>query len=130
MNKIFRILPFFAVLLFASCTKEEITPTAPVAPTNVHVEYRVYAASALADVYAMLPVAGSSTLVEEHTSINRMNYSLKFDVAVNTEVSVSAKNTNPGPEEVIVEIYVNDQLVKSGSANGPGQIATATVIAK
>lgn len=130
MNTIFRILPLFAAIIFFSCTKEEVTPYTPGVTPSVQVEYRVYAASASADVYAMLPVAGQSALAEESIVMDRMNYSVTFEVKSGTEVKVSAKNSTPGSEEVTAEIYVNGQLVKSASANAPGQIASAIVIAK
>jgi hypothetical protein len=130
MNSVLRILPLFAAIIFFSCTKEEVPPSTPGVTPSVQVEYRVYAASSSATVYAMLPVVGHSALSEEVIAMDRMTYSVTFEVKSGTEVSVSAKNSTPGPEEVTSEIYVNGQLVKSASANAPGQSASVTVIAQ
>jgi hypothetical protein len=130
MNSLFRILPLLSVLFLFSCTKEEVTPLTPGVAPSVQVEYRIYAASSSATVYAMLPVSGQSALSEEVVAMDRMTYSVTFEVKSGTEVSVSAKNSTPGPEEVTSEIYVNGQLVKSASANAPGQTASVTVIAQ
>lgn len=130
MKTLFRILPLFTALFLFSCAKEEVTPNTPGVTPSVQVEYRVYAASSSATVYAMLPATGQSALAEEVIVMDRMNYSVTFEVTSGTEVSVSAKNSTPGPEEVTSEIYVNGQLVKSASANAPGQSATVTVIAR
>ncbi len=130
MKTLFRILPLFAAIIFFSCTKEEVAPITPGVAPSVQVEYRVYAASSSANVFAMMPVAGQTALAEELVQMDRMTYSVTFEVMSGTEVSVTAKNSTPGPEEVTSEIYVNGQLVKSASANAPGQSASVTVIAR
>lgn len=125
-----RILPLFTALFLFSCTKEEVTPTTPGVPSMVQVEYRVYAASSNAVIYAMLPVAGQANLTEQVIDLTRMTYTQTFEVKTGTEVSITAKNANPGSEEVTAEIYVNGNLLATASANAPGQSAVATGTAK
>lgn len=130
MKSIFRILPLvFAIVLF-SCKKEELTPTTPGVSSMVHVEYRVYAASANATAYLDVPVAGQSTLTEEKVTIDRTTYTYSFDVLSGTTVGIDVTNSNPGSEEVIAEIYVNNQLLASASASAPGAYASASGIAR
>src|ERR1044072_249384 len=108
MKNIFRILPLFIAIVLFSCKKEELPSTTPGGSSTVHVEYRVSAISGNATAYQLTPVAGTNTLTEEKVTINRSTYSYSFDVLSGTNVSVRATNTTPGPDEVIVEIYVND----------------------
>lgn len=127
MKSIFRILPLAITVAFLSCKKEEVTPTTPGGSSTVHVEYRVSDVSGNVTIYQDVPVSGQNTLSEEKVTCNRMTYSYTFDVVKGNVLKLSATNTNPGPEEVIAEIYVNDQLVGSASANAPGADATISV---
>jgi len=129
MNSIFRILPFFAAILLFSCSKEEITPTAPIT-TNVQVEYRVSASSGDVTIYQDVPVAGHSNLAEEKITVNRMTYTYSFTTVSGTELKLRATNTNPSADEVISEIYVDGILLVSASANAPGAYANASGIAR
>lgn len=130
MKSVFRILPLAITLVLFSCEKEEVTPITPGGNTStVHVEYRVLAVSGNVTVYQDVPVTGQNTLGEEKVDVHRAEYSFAFDVTSGTTVNIKAANANPGPEEVIAEIYVNGQLVASGSANSPGAYATASHIA-
>ena len=122
---------FFAlslsVLLF-SCSKEEVTPTAPGVTTTVHVEYRVTAVSGHVIVNQLVPFQGAT--VDQQVEVNRSTYAYKFDATSGTALRISAKNTDFGPEEVIAEIYVNDVLFTSGSANAHGATALAEGVAQ
>ncbi len=129
MKSIFRILPFFAAILLFSCSKETITPTGPITST-VQVEYRVSAVSGDITIYQDVLVSGQSTLTEEKVVVNRMTYTYTFTVVSGTEVKLRATNTNPGPDEVISEIYVNGTLLVSASASAPGAYATVSGIAR
>jgi len=128
-KSILRILSVCATIVLFSCSKEEVTPTAPIT-TSVQVEYRVSASSGNVTVYQDVPVAGQSALSEEKITVNRMTYSYTMNVVSGTIVNLRATNTNPGPEEVISEIYVNGNLLASGSANAPGAYATASGTAR
>jgi hypothetical protein len=128
MKTIFRILPLVFAAVFSSCTKEEVTPTTPGNASMVHVEYRVHAVSGHMTVNQLIPSQG--VLAEEKIEINRSEYTYEFDVLQGTLVRVTGTNSNPGPDEVIAEIYVNDVLLTSGSANAPGAIAKAEGIAR
>ncbi|MCK6641076.1 MAG: hypothetical protein L6Q81_13415 [Bacteroidia bacterium] len=128
MKNIFRILPLVFAVVFASCTKEEIAPLTPGVPSMVHVEYRVHANSGRMTVHQLVPSQG--VLAEEKVEINRSEYSYEFDVLQGTFVSVTGTNSMPGPDEVITEIYVNDVLLATGSANAPGAVAKAEGIAR
>ena len=94
----------------------------------VHVEYRVHANSGRMTIYQFIPSQG--VLAEEKIEINRTDYSVEFDVLQGSLVRVSATNSMPGPDEVITEIYVNDVLLASGTANAPGAMAKAEGIAR
>lgn len=128
-KSVFRILPLFAAILLFSCSKETVTPTAPINST-VQVEYRVSAVSGDMTIYQDVPVGGQSTLSEEKVVANRMAYTYTFTVVSGTEVKLRATNTNPGPDEVISEIYVNGNLLVSASANAPGAYAAVSGIAR
>lgn len=128
MKNIFRILPLVFAVVFVSCTKEEIAPSTPGTSSMVHVEYRVHANSGRMTVYQLIPSQG--VLAEEKIEINRTDYSVEFDVLQGSLVRVSATNSMPGPDEVITEIYVNDVLLASGTANAPGAMAKAEGIAR
>lgn len=130
MKSFFRILPLVSAIVLFSCSKETVTPNTPGGTTSVQVEYRVTATSGHATAYQFVPVAGQSDLAEEKVTINRMTYSYTFEVVSGTEVQIRATNTNPGPDEVISEIYVNGNLLTSASATAPGASATATGIAR
>lgn len=130
MKSIFRILPLVFAIVLISCQKEELTPATPGGNSMVHVEYRVYAVSANATVYQDVPVAGQTTLSEEKVTIDRTTYTYSFDVLSGTTVGIDATNSNPGSEEVIAEIYVNNQLLASASASAPGAYASASGIAR
>ncbi|HTF03738.1 MAG TPA: hypothetical protein VK826_06915 [Bacteroidia bacterium] len=128
MKTIFRILPLVSAILLFSCSKEELPATTPVGNSTVHVEYRVSAISGDMTVYQLVPALGTS--VEEKHEINRSTYTYSFDVTSGTLVRLNASNTNLGPEEVIAEIYVNDVLLTSASANAPGAQAIAEGVAR
>jgi hypothetical protein len=130
MKNVFRILPLAIALLLFSCKKEEVTPVTPGITSTVHVEYRVYAASSNVTVYQDVSVSGQNTLVQEKVTVNRSTYSYSFDVMSGTMLRLKATNTNPGPEEVIAEIFVNDQLLYTGSATTPGAYAVTAGIAR
>jgi hypothetical protein len=128
MKNTFRILPLVIAVVFASCTKEEVTPSTPGTPSMVHVEYRVHAVSGHMTVNQLIPSQG--VLAEEKIEVNRQDYSYEFDVLQGTLVRVTGTNSTPGSDEVIAEIYVNDVLLTSGTANAPTAIAKAEGIAR
>lgn len=130
MKAIFRILPLAIAVVLFSCKKEELPTTTPVGSSTVHVEYRVYAVSANATIYQDVPAIGQNTLTEEKVTTDRTTYTYAFDVVGGTALRLSATNTNPGPEEVIAEIYVNNQLIAAATATAPGAYATATGTAR
>lgn len=129
MKTIFRILPVLTLLVLSSCSKEVVNPATPGATTSmVHVEYRVSAQSGHMTVYQLVPTQGAA--LEEKVEVNRTTYTYSFDVISGTPVRVTATNTTPSPDEVIAEIYVNDVLLTSASANAPGADALAEGIAQ
>lgn len=127
MKFIFRILPLVITVALFSCKKEEVSPSTPGSSSPVHVEYRVSAVSGNVTIYQDVPMSGQNTLHQEKVTCNRPTYSYTFDVSTGKVLKLSASNTNPGPEEVIAEIYVNNRLVGSASANAPGADAVVTV---
>lgn len=130
MKPLFSTLALFTAILLFSCSKDDVTPATTGVTPPVQVEYRVYAASGNVTVYQDVPVAGQSTLTEEKIEIDRMTYTYSFTVVSGTQVSLRATNTSPGPDEVISEIYVNGNLLTSGSASAPGAYATASGMAR
>ncbi len=123
----------FALLLtitsFGSCKKKttapESTPTTTTAPEDkvIKVQYRVSAPSGQMNVQYTFNEGG--VVKTETQTFNRLTFSYSFEWITGQNLSISASNATPSGKEVIVEIYVDGVLFKSGEANSPGAVASA-----
>jgi hypothetical protein len=114
------------VLGFTSCRKEPTTQ--PQSSSNyqvrdINVEYRIYCESAAIDVKYFAPVNGIMQEVTE--SVNRNEHSIIFSGKSATYYSVEAWNQNPDGRSIVLDIYVDGQLFKTGSADHHPQVAKA-----
>lgn len=128
MKKIFNLALVLVTIVFVSCEKRTASPTSSpssttTTPAAIQIEYRVSSESGQINVeYTALEDGVVSTFSKE---INRINFSFSFDWVAGKNLSIKASNSTPSGKEVLVEIYVNNVLFKSGLANAPGTIAIA-----
>ena len=129
MKKITSLALILTVLSFASCKKKTPEPIAPVTTTtpiteeSINVQYRVSGASGNFKVeYRSLE---DNKVVTTTVEVKKIAFAYSFYWTKKQNLSVKAYNVSPSGKEVLVEIYVNGVLFKSGAANAPGGIATA-----
>ena len=127
MKKIITLALIMGSIIFVSCEKKTASPasssSATATPAAIKVEYRVSAESGQVNVeYTAFEGGVVSTFSKE---INRINFNYSFDWIAGKNLSIKASNATPSGKEVLVEIYVNDVLFKTGLANAPGTIASA-----
>lgn len=126
-------LLFLAYL--SSCKKEEVKPiveetvvTAPNAPKEIEVSYRIFATSGYFTLTYIAPDTTGEKLVRHNLTINRMVHSLAFDWKSGNKFKVEATNVSPSTKEVTVEIYINGILYSSGLTNSPNGVASAEAV--
>jgi len=125
MKKLLAYLLLITAATFTSCRKEELPAPAPAGNTQaevMHVEYKVRAVSGKFSVEYLAPgIDNKLELKKENYDRNEISFA--FDCARGQQLSVKAFNAAPSSEEVVVELYINNVLVKFASANAPGASA-------
>ena len=130
MKKITTLALILTVLSFVSCKKETTQPTVVststatvIAPESINVQYRVTSASGNFNVeYVSLE---DDKTVTTSVDVKKMAFTYSFNWATKQQLSIRAFNSSPSSKEVLVEIYVDGVLFKSGLANAAGAIAVA-----
>jgi len=129
MKKITTLALILTVLSFFSCKKETTQPvvstsTATVkAPESINVQYRVSSASGNFNVeYVSLE---DEKIVTTSVEVKKMSFTYSFGWTTKQNLSIKAFNSTPSSKEVLVEIFVDGVLFKSGSANAAGASAIA-----
>ncbi len=124
MKKFLTLAVVLTSFVLVSCKKEAAPLPVVTVPTDINVEYRVYGESGHLNIQYTMPDNGQIT--NPSMLVDRTNYSVAFNWKSGQELSISASNATPSGKEVKVEIYVNGTLYKTGLANSPNAIATAT----
>lgn len=125
MKRIFPFLLLFLSLAFVACEKQELpAPNTNNTTVPVSVEYRITAVSGHMNIQYQAPDANGNMETKINT-IDRTNFSFKFDMTPGKSLKVSASNAIPSGDEVHAAIYVNGQLFREGFANAPGTTAVA-----
>ncbi len=117
-NLFFALAIISSSLLMVSCEKE-------VSPTNSHsvgsttvreikVDYAIHSVTGNVEVAAI--VFENGELVERTFDINRVDQTITFYCKSGEKLMVKARNTNPSHDEVLVSIFVDGNLFRSGSA--------------
>jgi hypothetical protein len=132
MKNIITLALLLTILSFGSCKKKTTAPestttattTTPTAETKtINVQYRVSASSGQMTVEYTFNDAGEVKTIK--SNVNRLTFSYSFEWSKGQKLSLSAYNTVASGKEVLVEIYVDGVLFKSGSANAPNAVAAA-----
>ncbi len=129
MKKTITLALILTILSFSSCKKETAEPVAPITTTTpithetIDVQYRVSSASG--SFYVEYSSLVDNKMVTTKVEVKKIAFAYSFYVDKREKLSVKAYNVTPSGKEVLVDIYVNDKLFRSGSANSPGGIATA-----
>jgi hypothetical protein len=130
MKNIITLALLLTVITFGSCSKkknvapETTTSTSTTTTDNkINVQYRVTSTTGQINVEYTTVVDGTVTTVK--TQVSRYTFSYTFDWTKGQKLSVSAYNSTPANKEVVVEIYVNGELFKSGKADLAGTVASA-----
>lgn len=117
------------VLSFFSCEKKSVQPTTTTTnPTStpkesINVQYRVTSASGNFNVeYVSFE---DEEIKTTSADVKKMTFTYSFTWTTKQNLSIKAYNASPSSKELLVEIYVDGVLFKSGSANAPGAVAVA-----
>lgn len=116
------------VLSFSSCEKKTVQPTSTTTASStpnesINVQYRVTSASGNFEVeYVSVDDDEVKTVSVE---VKKMSFTHSFTWTTKQNLSIKASNVSPSSKELLVEIYVDGVLFKSGSANAPGAVAVA-----
>ena len=134
MKKIIAFSLILTIFSLFSCNKKnnnvapETTTTTEATDAPINIQYRVTAASSNFNVeYTYLD---DDKVTTKTISVKKMNFTYSFGWTTNKTLSIKASNESPSGKEVLVEIYVNGELFKSGLANTPGGVAHAEGIYK
>ena len=130
MKKITTLALILTILSFTSCKKKTnepivapVTTSTPITEESINVQYRVSSASGNFKVeYTSLE---DNKVVITTVEVKKIAFAYSFYWTKKQNLSVKAYNVTPSGKEVLVEIYVNGALFKSGSANAPGATASA-----
>lgn len=129
MKKITTLALILTVLSFFSCKKETAQPVVSTstanetAPESINVQYRVSSASGNFNVEYISLEDGN--IITTSVDVKKMAFSYSFNWTTKQKLSIKAFNSTPSSKELLVEIYVDGILFKSGSANAPGASAVA-----
>ncbi len=133
MKKLIAFTLVLTALSLISCKKKnnvapETTSTTEVVDKPINVQYRVTAASSNFNVeYTYLD---GDVVTTKTVLVKKLNFTYSFGWTTNKTLSIKASNESPSGKEVLVEIYVDGVLFKSGLANTPGGVAHADGIYK
>jgi hypothetical protein len=129
MKKIITFALILTSLSIISCKKETAQPVVSTStatstnPESINVQYRVTSASGFFNVeYTSLE---NDKVTTTNIDVNEVAFTYSFTWTKKQRLSIKAFNSTPSPKEILVEIYVNGVLFKSGLANTPGAIASA-----
>lgn len=133
MKKLIAFTLILTALSLISCKKKNnaaapATTTTETASAPINVQYRVTAASGnfnVEHVYLDGDVVKTKVVL-----VKKTNYTFSFGWTTNQNLKIEASNESPSGKEVLVEIYVNGVLFKSGLANTPGGVAVAEGVYK
>jgi hypothetical protein len=130
MKNIITLALLLSLVSFSSCSKKKnVAPETTTTTTNttdntkINVQYRVSSSSG--QIKVQYTTVEDGVIKTNEAEVNRYTFSYSFDWTTKQKLSVSAYNSNPSNKEVVVEIYVNGELFKSGKANAAGAVASA-----
>lgn len=128
-NLFFSILAISSLLFMSSCEKEvaPVNNANPVGSTTVReikVDYAIQSVTGHVEVVAL--VQDVDGLVEKTFEVNRLNETITFYCKSGQLLSVKARNINPSHDEVLVSVFVDGNLFRSGSANSAMTWAVAS----
>lgn len=131
MKNIISLALILTIVSFSSCSKKKnVAPATTTGSTStiadnekINVQYRVTSSSGQINVEYITVEDGVAKT--NTTKVNRYTFSYSFDWTKHKKLYVSASNTTPSSKEVVVEIYVNGELFRSGKANAAGAVASA-----
>ncbi len=126
MKKIIVIITCAVAVVFTSCKKNETPQPNSGTMMSYNVEYRIENNSG--NVQADYVTYQNGTYSNVHEVLNRNNESISFTGKAGINLSLSAYNSTPSAQEVIVQIFVNGRLVASGDATAPGVKAEAKAV--
>lgn len=135
MKKISILAFILTIVSFSSCKKKSAEPTP--APTNeniviqdedIDVQYRVTSASGS---FKLEYTAVENNEVKVFTStVDKFNFTHSFNWQEGKNLKIKATNFVPSAKKLVVEIYVNGVLFKSGLSNTVDGIALAEGVYK
>lgn len=134
MKKISVLFFILSVLSFTSCKKKNTEPApsstieAVIPDESIDVQYRVTSVSGSFKVEYTALVDNVVTVFTKDIGQNNFTYS--FNWVENKSLSIKASNSTPSTKKLLVEIYVNGVLFKSGQTNTIGGIALAEGVYK
>jgi hypothetical protein len=119
MKKITIIALILTIISFSSCKKKTTEPAPAPSSTEVvipdeaiDVQYRVTSASGNFKVeYTALE---NDIITVFNKDVSKANFTYSFNWVEGKTLSIKASNTTPSTKKLIVEIYVNGALFKSG----------------
>lgn len=126
----FSILAISSIFMMTSCEKE-VTPvnnTNPVGSTTIRevkVDYAIHSTTGQVEVLAYV-LNEDGELVEKSFEVNRLSETITFYCKSGQLLSVKARNINPSHDEVLVSIFIDGNLFRSGSANAAMSWAVAS----
>ncbi len=131
MKKIITLTFLITLLSFSSCKKSNPEPS-PASTSSaevvipdeaIDVQYRVTSASGHFKVeYTALDGNTVTVFTEE---VSKYNFTYSFNWVKDKNLRIKAYNITPSSKKVLVEIYINGILFKSGMANAMDQVALA-----
>lgn len=129
MKKITTIALILTLISFSSCKKKTAEP-APITLTeaviqdeDIDVQYRVTSASGN---FKVEYTAVENDVVTVFTKdVDKYNFTYSFNWQEGKNLKIKATNSIPSAKKLLVEIYVNGVLFKSGMSNTMDGIALA-----
>lgn len=131
MNKLFFALTILTALTFMTSCEKEVAPvnnSNPVGSTTVReikVDYAIQSTTGQVEVLAYV-LNEDGELVEKSFEVNRLSETITFYCKSGQLLSVKARNINPSHDEVLVSVFVDGVLFRSGSANSAMTWAVAS----
>lgn len=129
MKKITTIALILTIASFTSCKKKTVEPTPSssadivVQDEDIDVQYRVTSASGS---FKVEYTAVENDVVTVFTKVvDKYNFTYSFNWQERKNLKIQATNSTPSVKKLVVEIYVNGVLFKSGMSNTVDGIALA-----